>query len=94
MPSVDHCVWNSISILPGESSKVTMSSSMHLLPFFVIMERGVFFLLSDVQKSFLLNGRKSLDEQTFTQKRLVSIRKELFAGQSGRSGLQQNREQS
>lgn len=53
-------------------------------------ERCVFFLLSDVQKASLLKARKSLSEQTFTQKRLVSIRKELFAGQSGRTGLQQN----
>ena len=53
----------------------------------------MFFLLSGVQKASLVKGRKSLGEQTFTQKRLISIRKKLFAGRSGRTGLQ-NHEQS
>lgn len=54
----------------------------------------MFFLLSGVQKASLVKGRKSLGEQTFTQKRLISIRKKLFAGRCGRTGLQQNHEQS
>lgn len=57
-------------------------------------ERCVCCSVSDVQKASLLKGRKSLGGQTFTQKRLVSIWKELFAGETGRTGLQQNHEQS
>lgn len=71
-----------------------MSSQEPSLPFFIIRERGVFFLLSDTQKISLLKGKKSLGEQIFTQKKLVSIRKELFPGHFGRIGFKQNHELS
>lgn len=43
MPRVDHCVWNTISILPGEPSEVTMSSLIHCFLFVVIIEKEVCF---------------------------------------------------
>lgn len=89
MPRADNCVWNSISIPPGESSKVTVGFINAFVTFLCYYgERSVFFLLIDVQKASLLKGRKYSGEQTFTRKRLVSIKKELFAGQSGTTELQ------
>lgn len=46
MPRVDHCDWNSFSVLSGESSKITVSLLLHSLPFFVLLEREVCFFSS------------------------------------------------
>lgn len=58
MLRVDHCDWNSFSVLSWdrtESSKITISLLLYSLPFFVIMEgRCFFFFPDDVWKYSML----------------------------------------